>query len=263
MSARTLTPTALILTSLLLLGAVGLSSAEVVQKGTLRVAVSASLSPQRLPREGAAPIAVSLGWKVATTDGSSPPKLSNLRIAINRNGHFDFTGMPLCKVAKIQPGSSAHALAACRPALVGRGTFTASITLPGQVPYDTRGRLLVFNGRLHGRPVLLGHIYSARPFANSFVIQFAVGKIAHGTYGTTLNATLPRALSAWGNLTGIQMKLSRRFSFRGAPHSYVSAGCHTPKGIGVASFRLAHASFSFSDGTALGATVGGSCRVRG
>jgi hypothetical protein len=239
------------------------AAAEIAQNGTLRVAVSAKLSPKRLPREGAAPIAVSLGWQVTTTDGSAPPKLKKLRIAINRNGHFDIAGLPLCDVGRIQPGSSAHALAACRPALVGRGSFTASIALEGQVPYETHGRLLVFNGRLHGRPVLFGHIYAALPFANSFVIVFEFKKLARGPYGTVLTATLPRTLSAWGNLTGIDMTLSRHFTVRGSRHSYISAGCHAPKGVGVAPFNLARADFTFSDGRSLGTTVGGSCRVRG
>jgi hypothetical protein len=316
------------LACLALLSAAALAAAEVAQNGTLRLTVSGSLSPRRLPRTGTAPIAVSVAWKVATTDGSSPPKLKRLRIAINRNGRFDYAGMPLCKLTRIQPGSSVHALSACRPALVGRGRFTASIALQGQAPYDTRGRLLVFNGRLttcasrnagatrnqrqahartrrgghapliqdlplpnphsqsdsfwglgngplaranaphpkrscHSRPVLLGHIYSARPFANSFVIVFALNKLAHGPYGTVLNATLPRALSAWGNLTGIEMTLSRRFSFRGRTRSYISAGCPTPKGVGIASFNLARTTFNFADGRALATTVNARCRARG
>jgi hypothetical protein len=248
---------------IILVTGAGLAAGAVVQEGTLRVTVNAGLSPKRLPRNGEAPIAVSVGWRVATTDGSAPPKLKRLGIAINRNGHFDFAGMPVCREARIQPGSSAHALSACRKALVGRGRYSATVSLQGQAPYEVKGRLLVFNSLLHGRPVLLGHIYSSRPFANSFVIVFAVGEHAHGTYGTTLDATLPRALSAWGNLTGIQMTLSRRFSFKGKRHSYVSAGCHTPKGVPAASFKLARTTFSFTDGRALGTTVGGECRARG
>lgn len=247
----------------LAIGTASIAGGAVVENGTLRLNVSGHVSPQRLPRRGSAPIAVSIGWKVGTTDGSAPPKLKKLRISINRNGRFDFAGLPICEVGRIQPGSSAHALSACRSALVGQGTFTASITLQGQETYESKGRLLVFNGLSHGKPVLLGHIYSPRPFASSFVIVFAMHRIRHGTYGTALSATLPRALSAWGNLTGIDMTLSRHFSFRGARHSYISAGCHTPKGIGTASFKLARTGFSFSDGRALGATVEDSCRVRG
>lgn len=238
---------------------------EVTQEQNLRVAVSGKLSPKKLPREGSAPISVSVGWKIATTDESSPPKLKWLRIEINRNGHFDYTGLPTCPYAKIQPATTQRALANCRSALVGSGSFSAEIALMGQEgeSYDARGRLLVFNGENHGKPVLFGQIYSAHPFATSFVITFAVSKIAHGSYGTALSATLPKALSSWGNLTGIEMKLSRRYGYEGKRHSYISAGCPAPKGFGLASFGLARTAFSFSGGHELSTTVAGSCKVRG
>ena len=250
--------------ALALLGALtAVAQAEITQKGVVRLTVSSKISPKALPRKGAAPISVSIGWNVATTDGSAPPKLHKLRIAINRAGHFNPTGLPVCKESKIQPGSTAHALSACRSALVGKGSFNATVALAGQEPYDTSGRMVVFNSTLHHQPVLLGHIYSSRPFANSFVIVFKLKRIKHGTYGTAMTATLPGSLSAWGNLTGIDMKLSRRFHYKGKARSYISAGCPAPKGIRVASFRLAQTTFSFSGGAALGSTVLGTCRARG
>ena len=122
--------------------------------------------------------------------------------------------------------------------------------------------MLVFNGEAKGKPVLFGQIYSPRPFATSFVIVFEVEELGKGAYGTALNATLPLALRSWGNLTGIEMALQRRYSFKGKSHSYVSAGCPAPKGFGLASFKLARTEFSFSGGTALDTTVVGDCRVR-
>ena len=236
---------------------------EIVQRGSVRVSLDADLSPRTLPRRGSAPIAVSLGWKVASTDGSPPPTLRSLRTSINRNGHFDFAGMPLCRIDRIQPGSSAHALSSCRSALVGTGTFGALVGLEGQEPYEARGRVLIFNGRVNGKPALLGHIYSDKPFANSFVIVFAVEKVAHGAYGTTLFARMPRALAAWGRLTDIQIRLSRRFTYQGKRRSYISAGCRLPKGIGIAPFKLARTVFSFDGGSALSATETGICKARG
>jgi hypothetical protein len=257
-AARTLA--ALICLSLL---SGALAQAEITQEGSLRLALGGKLSPNRLPRQGEAPIAVSVKWDITTTDGSEVPKLKKLAIEINRNGHFDYAGLPVCDESKIQPASSARALAACRSSLVGQGSFAASVTLSGQIPYASGGRLLVFNGKRGGKPVLFGQIYAPHPFPTSFVIVFKVQKKTKGTYGTTLSATLPKALSAWGSLTAIEMTLSRDFNVGGKPHSYVSAGCPTPKGIGAASFQLARTVFSFTDGRSLDATVGGTCKVRG
>jgi len=241
------------------------TSSTITQEDNLRVSVTGKLSPKRLPREGDAPISVSVGWKIATTDGSAPPRLKTLRIEINRNGRFDYTGLPTCPYTKIQPASTQRAMANCRSALVGQGRFTAQIALKGQEAesYETTGRLLVFNGENKGKPVLFGQIYSAHPFATSFVITFAVEKIAKGAYGTALTATLPKPLRSWGNLTGIEMSLSRRYGYQGKRHSYLSAGCPAPKGFGIASFRLSRTAFSFTGGKELSSTVVSNCKARG
>jgi hypothetical protein len=92
-----------------------------------------------------------------------------MTIEINRHGRIESAGLPICKAGSIQ------------------------------------GKLLVFNGREHGHPVLLGHIYSPHPFATSFVISFAISSKRRGTYGTVLTADLRKALGTKKNLTGIEM----------------------------------------------------------
>lgn len=241
------------------------ASATITQQGNLRVSVSGKLSPKKLPREGAAPIAVSIGWDIATTDGTPPPKLKTLGVEINRKGLFSTEGLPTCPYAKIQPATTQRALSNCRSALVGRGSFTANIALKGQEgeSYAAKGQLLVFNGEAGGKPVLFGQIYAAHPFATSFVITFKFSKIKKGEYGTSLSATLPAALRSWGDLTGIQMNLSRHYHYKGKSRSYISAGCPAPKGSHLASFKLARTSFSFAGGTQLSSTVSETCKARG
>src|SRR4051794_33611419 len=46
------------------------ATAEVIQHGGVRVSVNATILPQRLPRDGAAPIHFSLATKIASSDGS-------------------------------------------------------------------------------------------------------------------------------------------------------------------------------------------------
>lgn len=240
-------------------------ASTVTQSDNLRVSVNGKLSPKRLPREGTAPISVSVGWNIASTDESPPPRLKSLEIEINRHGQFDYEGLPICPITKIQPATTQRALSNCRSALVGRGSFSAEIALKGQEgeSYDTTGKLLVFNGENKGKPALFGQIYAAHPFATSFVIVFKIAKIAKGSFGTSLSATLPKTLRSWGNLNGIEMKLERRFSSSGKRRSFLSAGCPAPKGTGLASFKLARTTFAFNGGKQLSSTVTGDCRVRG
>lgn len=254
---------ALALTLAVVLLAAALASAEVSQKGNVRLSVSGSISPQKLPREKAAPISVAVGWSIATTDGAAPPKLKTLRIEINRAGRFDLKGLPTCPFSKIQPATTSRALANCRSSLVGRGSFEALISLAGQESYETKGQMLVFNSLQGKKPVLYGQIYSARPFANSFVIPFKLKEIGKGRYGTSLTATLPASLRSWGSLTKIEMKLQRSFGYQGKSHSFISAACPAPKGFGRVSFPLARTSFDFLGGASQSLTLTRSCKARG
>jgi hypothetical protein len=240
----------------------GLASADVVQKGTVRVNVSGKLKPKRLPRTGSAPIAVSVGGKISSTDATLPPQLKAIRIELNRNGLLDDAGLPICPYPKIQPGSSARALAGCRSALVGEGAFSAEVTLASQVPYPTQGKLLLFNGERNHRPVLYGHIYSPKPFATSFVIVFELSQRRRGPYGSELSARLPRAMGAWGRLTSLSMTLSRRYRVGGERRSYLSAGCPLPEGFTIVSFPLARTSFDFVGGQRLTSVLVSTCKAR-
>lgn len=251
------------LLALALLACTGLGRAEVAQVGRLRVSVVGNLAPRKLPRSGLAPIAVRVGGRISTTDQTLPPQLQALTIEINRHGRLDGSGLPVCPLADIQPASTKRALAACRPSLVGRGSFEADVGLSEQEPYPTRGTMLLFKGRQHGRPVLLGQIYAPHPFATSFVIVFRLRSLRDGAYGTELSATLPKALGSWGNLTALTIDLSRRYTYRGERRSFVSAGCPAPPGFSRAVFSLARTSFTFAGGRRLVARLTRSCEVRG
>lgn len=235
-----------------------LAGAEFDQKGDVRVAVSGEMSPRTLPRSGAAPVSVSVSGRISPVGKAALPQLKKLTIEINRHGHLDFAGMPVCSLRQIQPATTAAALGACRGALVGEGTFSANVVLRGQPPYPSTGRLLVFNGREGSRRVLLGHIYTAQPFTNSFVIVFKVTAIHRGDYGTALVASLPSALGSWGYVTGIKMTLGRPY----AP-GFLSAGCPAPAGVRRVPFPLARTAFAFADGTKLSKALSRDCKARG
>jgi hypothetical protein len=252
----------LLVAGALALSAAPLAPAEVSQSGTLRVSVNGTLSPRALPRKGAAPIAVAVDSRISTTDQTQPPKLRSLQIEINRHGRLDTAGLKTCPYQRIETASSAQALRACRSALVGEGSFEASVSVGSQEPYPAKARLLIFNGTSKGRSVLLGQIFSARPFASSFVIVFRLARRQHGTYGTILTAALPSSLGGWGVVTGVKMRLSRRYRAGGTRHSFLSAGCPAPRGFSRVSFPLARVSFRFSDHVKLTSTLTRSCRAR-
>ncbi len=245
----------------LTLGLAAIAHAGVGQRGDLRVSFVGEVAPLTLPRSGTAPVAVTVGGRIATTDGSPPPQLQTISIQINRHGHLDSSGLPICRFKQIQPSTTSAALAACRRSLVGGGSFSADVELPQQAPFPSQGKVLAFNGRVDGRQVILAHVYGIQPVPTSFVLPFAIGP-ARGQFGTLLTAVLPKTTGEWGFVTGISLTLHRRFNYHGAPRSYVSAGCPAPAGLPGVLFPLARARFAFAGGRTLTNTLTKVCRVR-
>lgn len=238
------------------------TASEIVQRRGVRVRFDGKLTPRALPRHGVAPVGISVDTEIAATGDTAPPQLRQIAIAINRNGRFETTGLPVCRLHDIQPSTTANALAACRGALVGEGHFSANVKLPEQTPFPSAGKVLAFNGRLHGEPAILAHIYGTQPAPTSTVLPFLI-KDSSGTYGTVLEASLPQATGDWGYVTGLKMNLRRHFSYRGKGHSYLSAGCPAPAGFSKAAFPLARTSFDFAGGLTLVSVLNRSCRTKG
>lgn len=250
---------AAVLAALFLVG--GVAGAEVAQNGNLRVSFEGKLSPRALPRVGRAPVSVTLGGEIRTTDGHDPPQLRRIVISLNRHGHLDYRGLPRCNFHQIQPATTVEAARACRRSLVGRGSFRAKVVLPEQSPFPSNGTILAFNGNLHGKPVIYAHIYGTTPLPTSFVLPFQIRKRGSG-YGTDLVALLPQIAAEWGHVSGVSLTLGRNYRFRGARRSYLSAGCPAPAGFSTASFALAKATFSFEDGREVSSTLVRTCGVR-
>lgn len=252
---------ALFLAAALLLALAPLAMAEPVQKGNLRVSFTGKFSPRALPRAGSAPIAVTVGGRIATLDGAPPPQLRGIEISVNRAGRFDPEGLPSCTYAEIQPSTTAAAQAACGPAKVGEGTFAANVVIPEQSPFPSEGKIVAFNGVERGRPVILAHVYGTVPVPLSYtlVLRMTPGR---GTWGTVLAARLPEVTSDVAYITGISLTLDRRFRSAGRTRGYVSAGCPAPSGFPGAVFPLAKVAFSFEGAGTLGSTLTRSCTAR-
>ncbi len=246
--------------------AVGLSlaataaSAALAQHGDLFVSFNGAISPTSLPRHTLAPISLTVSGTVRTPPGTQPPPLRQIEISINRNGHLETVGLPICHAAQIEATTSAQALAVCRDALVGSGTYVAQASFPEKSTFPAQGHILAFNGLSEGRQVILAHIYGTNPVSGTSVITFYIHRL-HGAYGTQLIDNLPASLNHYGYVKHISLTLHRTYTYRGARHSYLSAACPAPVGFSGALFPFAHASMRFEDGVSLASTIVRSCKV--
>jgi hypothetical protein len=256
---RRLATVALLLLASGVLAAVAV--AGVVQSGNVRLTFQARFAPTALPRERPAPISVEVDGQISTTDGSQPPPLQRLRLEVSSSGKIDTVGLPACRAAEIQSTSSELAQQRCGPAQIGHGKFQAQLQFSGR-PILVDGRALVFNGIVGGRAGMFIHIYISQPVKVTLVIPLKISR-GTGRFGTVLTTRIPKLAGGFGAITELQLRIGRRYSYRGERHSYLSAACTAPKGFPGATFTFARGVFSFEGGQTMNAFISRSCQVRG
>jgi hypothetical protein len=245
------------------LGAVtaSLARGELTASGNLFITFNGDIEPEVLPRDERAPVTVWISGQVRTLSGEKPPSLRTLTIGVNRDGHLETRGLPVCRMAQVASASTKEALKACGDALVGEGRYRARSTFPEQAQTTTQGRILAFNTKIGGHTAILGHVYSDNPVPSTGVISF---RITHpsGTFGTVLSGSVPENISRWGYLKRISLSLHRAYTYKGKHLSYLSAPCRAPHGLQKGSFKFAFATMVFDDGRTLSSTLTRTCRVK-
>lgn len=256
---RLVIPILLVLAALL--GTV-VAHGEIVQHGNLRVSFDGRLSPRALPRDRPAPVSVQLDGSIGTADGTRPPQLQKISIAVNRNGRLFLRGLPTCPIQALEQSSTEAALAACGSAKVGHGRFGVTLDFPNTALIPAVGKVLAFNGRSHGRPALLLHIYVSSPTRATLVLPFEVRRPGKGDFGTVFSATIPKIASDLGYVTDIELMIGRKYRFAGKQRSFLSASCSAPVGFPGAVFKLAKATFAFANGQQVTTALARDCKVR-
>jgi len=237
------------------------ASAELTQSGNLFVRFSGGISPRALPRNALAPIAVRIEGTIKTPPGQVPPPLRKIKIALNSSGRLSTSGLPRCRQDQLDAATPSEALAACAPALVGGGGFTAITSFPDQPTYLMHGEILLFNSVVHGHAAILAHIFQKDPAPATRAVVFKIHR-SSGTFGTVITGELPEETDNNGYLKSIYLQLQRRYVVHGHPRAYLSASCAAPAGFTEAVFPFARASMSFDDGRTLTSTLNRSCAVR-
>lgn len=249
-----------ILIAALAVGWIADSRAERVIEDGLEVTFNASFAPHALPRLRPVPVKVEIHGKVATTDGSHPPPLRRLEVALNRNGRLYSKGLPVCEAPLLQSTSTDTALNRCRGALVGQGRFHAEILLGSEVPAS--GKILAFNSRHAGKRALLLHLFAGVPTRFTLVVPLTIRHLDGGQFGTLMRAKIPGLVGDLGSVTEIALTIGRRYFFNGKRRSYVSAACKAPAEFTAVPFPFARGTFRFEEHREITETLTRTCQVR-
>lgn len=234
--------------------------AETKQSENIRVTFDADFAPRALPQNRPAPVSVEVSGRIATTDGSHPPPLRRLEVAIHRNGRLHTEGLPTCSAPILQSTTTKAALERCGNAKVGQGTFRADVLLGQEV--SATGTILAFNSRSEGRQALVLHLFAAVPVRFTLVVPLEIAHPREGIFGTVLRAPIPRLGGGLGSITEIDLSIGRRYSFGGKRRSYVSAACSAPVGFEEVPFPFARGTFRFEEHRPVTETLTRICRVR-
>jgi hypothetical protein len=241
---------------------VGLARAEIAQQDNVRLGFNVEFTPHALPRDEPAPVSASFSGKVSAVNGAVPPRVKRLSIGLDRRGTLSTRGLPVCPAGELQSVTSATALARCRGALLGRGSFGAFVDFSTN-GFAVRGPALAFNGRHGGRQAILLHVYVTQPIQAALVLVMDVTHPAQGRFGTVLSTTVPKLAGGGGYLTEIDLTIDRRYRFEGRSRSVLSASCPAAAGFSVDVFTLARGSFEFADGEQASVALERTCSVTG
>jgi hypothetical protein len=225
--------------------------------GALCVGDNGGISPTTLPKHGSAPVTARIEGEIKTRDGSYPPALQDLEADIDHTIKVDAVGLPTCRKSQLEATSSAVAKKVCGDALVGSGTTEVEVAFPEQAPFRSTGPLLLFNGGVHGATTTVFlHAYVDVPAPTAVIVRATVSRIHKGRFGLRLKAHVPEVAGGAGSATAFDLKIGRRYTYKGRKKSFLTAGC--PTGSWATKGNL-----EFSDQTRLGFTHVFSCTAAG
>jgi hypothetical protein len=227
-----------------------------LRAGDLLIVGRGGFRPETLPKFHNAPIMIYGGGKLSTVSGELPPILDEINFEFDRHGSVDTTGLAVCTAAKLQATDVPAARRACGEAIVGKGVGSAIVKFPEQGPIPISSPITLFNGpKVRGDDSVVAHFYTTVPVATTFIVPVVIEKIRNGIYGYRTEAKIPKIAGGYGHPISGNIKIERKWTFKGKKHSYVNARCENGR-------LQARGEFSFKDGTFLTGTFFRPCKVR-
>lgn len=232
----------------LIVVASALGKREVAYSGNLFLADNGGISPTKLPKYKQVSISAHISGEIGTVDGSHPPAVKTLSLDIDKTIQVNAEGLPVCKEPQLVARSTVDVKKACPDAIVGSGEGEVEVAFPEQKPFVAKGRLLFFNGGVHGgTTLLLVHTYVHVPAPTAVVVPVKLSHIHRGHFGLHTFTKVPRIAGGYGSVIKAKFRIYRRFAYKGKEESYLTGSCPT-------GHYFTKGEVLFSDGTTLGLT---------
>lgn len=207
-------------------------------------AIDSVIGPKKLSKSKWTPGSL----KVTTTLSNQaapngvPVPTVNVVIDFDKNAKIFTKGIPTCNPSKVQNTSTEIAERECGKAKIGKGKATALIPVGSQV-FVAEQTVTAFNGQPKGgKPVVILHSYGTKPTVTTLVLVGTVSNYGKQGYGPRLDIDVPKIAGGAGALTKFQVKIEKKYRYKGKPASFISAKCPNSKRLKVRS------TFTFLDG---------------
>jgi len=196
----------------------------VIRAGNLVVTIdgSSGLAPKALSKSKYTPVAFTGAGSVRTTDGTQPPPVKEVIIDA-KNFAVDTKGYPSCSSGQLQARDTKAVEAACRDAIIGKGTTDISVKFPEQPAIPATSPLLVFNGgTAGGTTTFYIHAYLTQPITTAIVTTVKLKKSGSGLKTVS---SIPKIANGAGSVTDFSLKIDKKFTYKGKKVSVLSAKC--------------------------------------
>jgi hypothetical protein len=228
------------------------------------VSASAKTIPAELPHPRAIPIRLQAGFTSEALSSPTTPELAQIVLEISRGIKFQTAGLPSCPLTDLY-STTVSARQTCAGSLVGHGTVSSEVTLPGQAPAMIKGDLSAFYAFAEGKPRILAQVTSGAPLALIYVIPFQIAKAPHRAFGTSLVVRKMRNIQGecrfsrpncfaqpyslkgvYGHISKLELSLHRSFIHAGARKSFLSAQCPASRNRQGAAFPLLQVNLQYT-----------------
>ena len=208
--------------------------------------IDSVIKPKRLPKDRAAPATLEVSTSTtSTTDPAGVPSPAvHATIDFDRNAAIFTKGLPTCSPSQVTGKSTEEAERACGRAKIGSGKALAY--LRSSRVYEVPQTVTAFNGSPEGgRPVVILHTYGTTPLQASLVLVGTVTRYDKEGYGPRLDLEIPLIAGGTGALKEFQVRINRRWTYKGRKRSFISARCPSSKRLKT------RGEFTYRDGESL------------
>ncbi len=205
--------------------------------------VGVLITPKKLGKKTYTAANLEATTKLTTSAASGVPS-PTVRVVLDfdKNAKIFTKGIPTCDPAKLQNTSTDVAKQLCGSAIIGTGTASALLPV-GEKIYTVSPVVTAFNGvPKGGKPVVILHTYSTTPIQTTLILYGPVSNFNKEGYGPRLDLTVPLIAGGQGALTDFNVKINKKYKYKGQPVSFISAKCPNSGKL------KARAQFTFLDG---------------